>query len=99
MYGERDQSALEALLNTSGADLNTIAAVLLRVPQANDPAINKLIRQARVMDCAMDLAVAQLASPTPPKDVHQMMARNLTIAQQIQTTLEKLLSSSATARA
>ncbi|MGA2548882.1 MAG: hypothetical protein ABSF50_01930 [Burkholderiaceae bacterium] len=91
MYGERDQATVEALLQ-SGADFNTLAAVLLRVPTTSDPTVNKMIRLARVMDLAIDLSVSQLAVPSQqPKDISQMMSRNVIVAQQMQTALEKVI--------
>jgi hypothetical protein len=91
MYGERDQATVEALIKSS-ADFNTLAAVLLRVPTTADPTINKMIRLARVMDAAVELSIAQLASPTsPPKDISQMMSRNVIVAQQMQTALERVI--------
>ncbi len=91
MYGERDQATVEALIRSS-TDFNTLAAVLLRVPTTADPTINKMIRLARVMDSAVDLSIAQLAAPSQqPKDIAQMMSRNVIVAQQMQSALEKVI--------
>jgi hypothetical protein len=91
MYGERDQATIESLIKSS-TDFNTLAAVLLRVPTTSDPTINKMIRLARVMDTSMELSIAQLASPSQqPKDISQMMGRNVIVAQQMQSALEKVI--------
>jgi hypothetical protein len=51
-----------------------------------------MIRLARVMDLAIDLSVSQLAVPSQqPKDISQMMSRNVIVAQQMQTALEKVI--------
>jgi hypothetical protein len=91
MYGERDSATVEALIK-SATDFTTLAAVLLRVPTTTDPTINKMIRLARVMDSAMDLSIAQLATPSQqPKEISQMMSRNVIVAQQLQSALEKVI--------
>jgi|GEM_PF-3359755 len=89
MYGEHDATSLDAILYAS-PDIKTVAALLLRVPSSADPQINRMIRQARVYDVAQQLAVAQLTTAANQKDLHQIMSRNLVIAQQMQATLEKL---------
>ena len=89
MYGEHDATSLEAILYTS-PDIKTVAAVMLRIPSSADPQINRMIRQARVFDVAQQLSIAQLVNSANQKDLHQIMSRNLVIAQQMQATLEKL---------
>jgi hypothetical protein len=89
MYGEQDQASVEALLEAR-TDTRTLAALLLKLPASKDPTINKMIRQARVAETAQQLAVAQLASQTTPKDLHQLMMRMVAIAQQIEGHLERL---------
>jgi hypothetical protein len=89
MYGEQDQSAVEALLE-SRLDTRTIAALLLKIPVSKDPMINKMIRQARVLQAAEQLAIAQITHATSPKDLHQVMTRMTAVAVQMQGELEKL---------
>lgn len=93
MYGEQDQDAVEAIIQ-SASDFTSLAAVLLKVPTTSDPTINKMIRLARVMDAAMELSIAQLSAPSQqPKDIAQMMSRNVIIAQQMQNAMERVVSS------
>lgn len=89
MFGEQDQHAVEALLD-SKIDSRTIAALLLQLPIAKDPTINKMIRQARIVQAAERLAIAQITNATTPKDLHQVMIRMVAVAQQIQGELEKI---------
>jgi hypothetical protein len=44
------------------------------------------------MDSAMELSIAQLATPSQqPKEISQMMSRNVIVAQQLQSALEKVI--------
>lgn len=90
MYGEQDEALVEALLD-SRTDKRTIAALLLKLPVSKDVTINRMIRQARVVEAAQQLAIAQITGATTPKDLHQVMVRMVAVAQQIQGELEKLV--------
>jgi hypothetical protein len=75
--------------HTSPVDLKILAALLLKLPQSGDPRIDAMIRNARTLDIAEQLSVAQASDPAAQKDLLRTLQRNFHVATQIQSNLER----------